>query len=322
MTPVADPTLRLERSLVAERGGLIIGCDEVGRGALAGPVAVGVCVVEVKRSTRVPAGLRDSKMLSELRREQLAPVAMSWGVAHAVGYASAAEIDEIGITACLGLAGWRAMAELALGGVDLGAATVVLDGHFDWLTRTFDSSIATMASFDSSGSAGGAGFGSGAGAAAVRSASALAGLSALPMVRTRIKADRDCASVAAASVISKVARDRMMIEHHDDFPDYGWARNKGYGSEEHRDAILTRGATDLHRHTWLSGILAGETAVALDGFEALDEPDPVDAFVLSQASALSQASGPSPAPTAGTAASSGAGDAASAPRRMDDGSAA
>lgn len=228
MSPVADPTLALERRLLGRQDGLIIGCDEVGRGALAGPVAVGICVVEVRRSTRVPKGLRDSKMLSEARREVLAPVAGSWGVAHAVGYASADEIDRIGITACLGLAGARALAEIVAAGIDVSAVPVILDGHFDWLSRAVPHPLT---------------------------------------VHTQIKGDRDCASVAAASVISKVARDRLMVEHDGVHPAYGWARNKGYGSEEHRSAILSLGPTDLHRHTWLSGVLAGETSVMLDGFE-------------------------------------------------------
>jgi len=257
MTPVSDPTLRFEREItglgrrrrpravldgglpidvepedVPTHSGLVIGCDEVGRGALAGPVAVGLCVVDVRSTRSVPKGLRDSKMLSEPRREELAPVARRWGIAHAVGYASALEIDRIGISACLGLAGARALADLVAAGVDVSSATVILDGQWDWLTP------------------------------------------AAPMpltIRTRIKADRDCASVAAASVISKVARDRLMIEHDGSFPLYGWVRNKGYASEEHRDAILSHGPSELHRHTWLSKMMAAplvEPAVALDGLGA------------------------------------------------------
>jgi ribonuclease HII len=228
---VADPTLRLERRLLGQEPGLVIGCDEVGRGALAGPVAVGLCAVEVRRSTRVPKGLRDSKLLSEARREQLAPVAGEWGLAHAVGYASALEIDAMGITACLGLAGQRALTELIALGIDVQGATVLLDGHFDWLSRAVSTPLT---------------------------------------VRTQIKADRDCASVAAASVISKVARDRIMIEHDGGFPGYGWARNKGYGSDEHRAAIVSLGATDLHRQTWLSGMMGSESSMMLDGFDELD----------------------------------------------------
>ncbi|MFB2597209.1 ribonuclease HII [Herbiconiux sp. P17] len=265
MTPVADPTLKFEREIVGlgrrrraaaapleggllidvpvdvaapaepPHSGLVIGCDEVGRGALAGPVAVGLCVIDVRVTKSVPKGLRDSKMLAEPRREELAPIARSWSLAHAVGYASALEIDRIGISACLGLAGARALDDLAAAGVDVSSATIILDGQWDWLTPAVSRPLT---------------------------------------IRTRIKADRDCASVAAASVISKVARDRLMIEHDGAFPHYGWVRNKGYASEEHRDAILSHGPSELHRHTWLSKMMAGpleeEPAIALDGLDAVD----------------------------------------------------
>ncbi|GLK17456.1 ribonuclease HII [Herbiconiux flava] len=259
MSPVADPTLRFEREIAglikprrraagspsssssssvqdapadaAPHSGLIIGCDEVGRGALAGPVGVGVSVIDIRSTKSVPKGLRDSKMLSEPRREELAPIARAWSLAHAVGYASASEIDSLGISACLGLAGSRALASLIADGVDVSAATIILDGQWDWLSAAAPVPVT---------------------------------------VRTRIKADRDCASVAAASVISKVARDRMMIEHAAEHPAYGWERNKGYASEEHRDAIVSLGASPLHRHTWLSRIVGSTELFDLAALSALE----------------------------------------------------
>lgn len=208
---VADPTLEMEAQLHSGGARLVIGCDEVGRGALAGPVAVGMAVVDVSVGP-MPLGLRDSKMLSEKRREALAPLCAEWVLRSAVGLASADEVDRLGITACLGLAGKRALTALHADGVDILAATVLLDGHQDWLNP------------------------------ALRSR--------LPVV-TRIKGDRDCASVAAASVIAKVYRDHIMIDRDSDFPGYGWAGNKGYGSAQHLAAIAELGATDFHRRTWL-----------------------------------------------------------------------
>jgi len=207
---VADPTLRVERSL--HRGGAryVIGCDEVGRGAIAGPVAVGLSVVGVG-IRKHPDGLRDSKMLSEKRREQLSPLAQQWSHFSAVGLASALEVDTIGIMAALALAGRRALVELHEAGVPIMESVVLLDGSHDWLTP---------------------------------------GLTT-PPVRTQVKADRDCASVAAASVIAKVHRDRIMIEADEAIPGYGWAGNKGYGSTEHYAAIDSLGASELHRQTWL-----------------------------------------------------------------------
>ena len=290
MSPVADPTLRFEREIAGlvkprrrssasspasssspvqdaradapPHSGLIIGCDEVGRGALAGPVGVGVSVIDIRSTKSVPKGLRDSKMLSEPRREELAPIARAWSLAHAVGYASAAEIDSLGISACLGLAGSRALASLLADGVDVSAATIILDGQWDWLSAAAPVPVT---------------------------------------VRTRIKADRDCASVAAASVISKVARDRMMIEHAAEHPAYGWERNKGYASEEHRDAIVSLGASPLHRHTWLSRIVGSTELFDLAALSALEAVDAGDAGSIG--SVVSPVAGSVVSPVAGSVAS-------------------
>lgn len=208
---VAEPRLTLERRLLKEHP-LVIACDEVGRGALAGPVAVGAAVIDARRSRqRVPAGLRDSKLVPELRRPDVAARAASWVSASSVGWASSAEIDEIGIMRALGLATIRALADLRAHGIVPEEAVVILDGNYDYITP-----------------AGGAGL----------------------RVQPVIKADRDCASAAAASVIAKVARDTHMAALHDDLPVYGWARNKGYASAGHRDAIRSHGISVHHRASW------------------------------------------------------------------------
>ncbi|NLG63399.1 MAG: ribonuclease HII, partial [Candidatus Cloacimonetes bacterium] len=150
--------------------GLVIGMDEVGRGAVAGPVAVGAVAVD-PTVVLVPDGLRDSKLLTERRREALYPVVTVWGTAHGVGLASSREVDELGIVRALGLAGARALLQLHEAGVAIAASLVLLDGSHDWLTPA---------------------------------------LRHPPGVRTRVKADRDCASVAGASVLAKVHRDRIM----------------------------------------------------------------------------------------------------------------
>jgi ribonuclease HII len=209
---VADPTLEFEESLHASGARFVIGCDEVGRGAIAGPVAVGLSLVDADIAPH-PAGLRDSKLLSEKRREALEPLARAWVRSSAVGMADASEVDEIGIMAALALAGRRAFDALVADRGILPETVVLLDGSHDWL----------------SGSLGSSG----------------------PVVRTRVKADRDCASVAAASVIAKVHRDRLMIDADALTPGYHWAGNKGYASAQHYAAIDELGPTDLHRRTWL-----------------------------------------------------------------------
>lgn len=106
-----SPTLELERELAAQGYGLIVGFDEVGRGALAGPVMVGAAAVRAcdLPELAVPDGVADSKMLTERRRETLFEPLQAWCAASAVGQASNSEIDEWGISHALGIAALRAL---------------------------------------------------------------------------------------------------------------------------------------------------------------------------------------------------------------------
>jgi ribonuclease HII len=206
----AEPTLDTEREMFASGATLIIGIDEVGRGAMAGPVMVGVCAVRPGVES-FPAGLRDSKLVSEKKRNSLFPEVQNWAPT-AVGAASATEIDELGITACLGLAARRALILLHEAGVPVGEATVLLDGSHDWLNPALARKLPTV---------------------------------------TRVKADQDCAVVSAASIVAKVTRDELMVSLDAGFPEYGWASNKGYGAALHMEAIRTIGLTPYHRASWV-----------------------------------------------------------------------
>lgn len=147
----------------------VVGIDEVGRGALAGPVCVGVALVDHTTGT-FPVGLRDSKLMSAASREAIVPAVESWIVAGALGSASPAEIDQLGIIAALRLAATRALDSLA---VPLHAAAI-LDGTHNWLEGDlFEPSPVSR-------------------------------VDVLP------KADARCAVVAAASVLAKVHRDALM----------------------------------------------------------------------------------------------------------------
>ncbi len=126
-----DPTLDVERELFAEGATCVIGVDEVGRGAIAGPVVVGVSLI--RSVTDFPAGLRDSKLISAKRRDSLVEPVLEWVDASAQGEATAAEIDEFGIVAALTRAGERAFAKLAIDGHDLTGGVVLLDGTHNWL---------------------------------------------------------------------------------------------------------------------------------------------------------------------------------------------
>lgn len=205
-----EPTLDVETALFDAGTELVIGLDEVGRGAIAGPVAVGAHAVRAG-TKEFPAGLRDSKLLSEKKRETIYPLVRDWGDG-AVGFASAEEIDAQGITAMLGAAARRALLALHEAGVPVDRAVIILDGAHDWLSPVLRNPL---------------------------------------NVRTRVGADRACASVAAASVRAKVERDLLMREAHEAHPDYAWASNKGYGAKAHYAGIAAAGLTELHRASWI-----------------------------------------------------------------------
>ncbi|HCS61618.1 MAG TPA: ribonuclease HII, partial [Microbacterium sp.] len=153
----------------------------------------------------------DSKLVSEKRRPDVALRAAAWVQASAVGWASAAEVDAGGIMRALGLAASRAIDGVVAQGAALERTLVILDGNHDYVSRVH----------------------------------------AVPLqVRSVVKGDRDCASVSAASVIAKVARDTYMAELHADHPLYQWDRNKGYASAEHRAAIRSGGLSPFHRASW------------------------------------------------------------------------
>ncbi|HVC67211.1 MAG TPA: ribonuclease HII [Acidimicrobiales bacterium] len=209
----AAPTLRLERRLLRDGATRLAGMDEVGRGSPAGPVLVGVVVVDAA-TPPAPVGVRDSKLVVPAAREALVPRIRAWA-AGAVGAAGPAEVDAVGVTGALRLAGLRALAQL-----DVAPDLVLLDGVHDWLTGT--------AAGGSDGDI----------------------LPEPVRVVTKVRADRTCASVAAASILAKVARDAVMTGLSADYPDYGWHANKGYGTAAHLEALARLGPTPHHRLTW------------------------------------------------------------------------
>lgn len=212
-------TLAIERSLAAQGHVVIAGVDEVGRGAIAGPVSVGVVAIEIgTKLDSPPGGLADSKALSPARREALVEPIHQWASAACVGHASSAEIDEFGIISALGLAGRRALIavgqKLAADGKAL-TSTIILDGNLNWLAKGGHDLPYQ-----------------------------------LPEVSLVVGGDRLSATVAGASVIAKVERDGLMTQFDLQAPEYGWASNKGYASPTHRAALKTHGLTKLHRKSW------------------------------------------------------------------------
>ncbi len=226
MSSVA-PTLQHELALAAAGGHRFIGAaDEVGRGSLAGPVSVGYVVIDPAAVPELPR-VRDSKLLSDAVRHELAPAIKSWAAAWGVGHASAAEIDALGLVPALRLAGHRAA--IAAHRVQQ-ADAVLLDGNLDWLSATVQPTLLDSLV---------PGFGKPAD---------IDGL--LIPVRTLVKGDLLALSIAAASILAKVERDDLMDGYDRDYPAYGWIQNKGYGTAAHRAGILAHGASEYHRKTW------------------------------------------------------------------------
>lgn len=124
-----EPTLDVEREFFAGGVRIVAGVDEVGRGAIAGPVTIGVVAIDASVGD-IPSGLRDSKLMTPKRREAMVPVAKEWGLAWATGSATAQEIDKIGIMSALGLAASRALQKL---GVTPGV--LILDGNSSFLVE-------------------------------------------------------------------------------------------------------------------------------------------------------------------------------------------
>lgn len=228
------PSLTHEQSLLSEGYDWVIGLDEVGRGSLAGPVMVGAAVVGKSQveTQNIPEGLADSKLLTEHKREALYEPLQKWCTFWAIGSCTNKEIDEWGISYALGVAALKAIAEVENNllkmqlqksekSTKVTKIAAILDGPCDYIDKvanTFDApSVPIPAN-----------------------------------VHTLVKADRQCASVAAAAVLAKVTRDNLMVSlaKKPQYLAYDWASNKGYGSLAHRNAIKEVGPSDLHRLSW------------------------------------------------------------------------
>ncbi len=192
-----SPGLDVERELWTADTTIVVGVDEVGRGAWAGPISVGAAVVP--RDRRVYK-VRDSKMLSEDEREALFDRIASWCTTWAVGHASPGECDALGMSDAQRLAARR-----ALGGLAVEADHILVDGNWDFV--------------------GGA--------------------------RKIVGGDRTSLSIAAASILAKVTRDRMMRSLSREFPAYAFESNKGYPGPTHKAALQAYGPSSIHRRSWV-----------------------------------------------------------------------
>ena len=213
------PSLQHERLLWAEGHEVVVGMDEVGRGAWAGPLTLGAAVVP--RDRRVNK-IRDSKMLTEYEREALFDRVGDWCVAWSVGHASPEECDELGMSEAQRLAAQRALADLGLP-----ADRVLLDGKWDFVGDGRSQML--------------------------------------------VKGDARCLSIAAASILAKVTRDRIMraeAEHH---TLWSFDENKGYPCPRHKMALRALGPSAIHRRSWVF-----MDHLPWSGLPRLVPPPPVD----------------------------------------------
>ena len=213
---VDAPHWEVEAELFAHGFTRVGAIDEVGRGSAFGPLCVGLCVIDASVGD-IPAGLRDSKLLAPPARDKLVGPINAWVLDAAVGEASAAEIDDFGLTAALRLAGRRALSQLRTY-----PDVVLLDGSHDWLSDPRQESLMSVPYPEV----------------------------VVPPVRTKVKADMSCASVAAASVLAKVHRDAVVTELARAVPGYDLANNKGYATATHLAALQHLGPSAYHRLSW------------------------------------------------------------------------
>ncbi len=185
---------------VRERGyENICGADEAGRGPLCGPVVAAAVILP--EGCRI-LGVRDSKKVSERKREELFDEITSSALSFSVGIVGPEDIDRINI-----LNAARLAFKIAIEGLDIKPDYIFTD--------------------------------------------AISGLSIDMEYESVVKGDANIYSIAAASIIAKVTRDRIMREYDEMYPEYGFAKHKGYGTKEHYDAILRYGALPIHRRSFL-----------------------------------------------------------------------
>lgn len=192
------PTLALETLLIQSAGGLVCGVDEAGRGPWAGPVSAAAVILN---PDNLPAGIDDSKALTEKRRAALEPEIKGRALAWGVGFASVDEIAELNILHATGLAMCRAIEAL-----QVPPAAALVDGNYRFK---------------------------------------------LPCpIQTVVGGDGLSLSIAAASILAKTARDRLMVEMDARYPGYGFASHKGYNAPIHSEALKTLGPCPEHRRGW------------------------------------------------------------------------
>ena len=195
------PSFSEERRLAAQGYRFIAGIDEVGRGALAGPVVAAAVILPRRRKTSWLNRVRDSKQLSPATRELLFHHIHEASIAVGIGMANREVIDSQGIVKATQLA-----MKLAIDQLSPPPETLLID--YVYLPEA-----------------------------------------KLPQ-KGVVDGDSLCLSIACASIVAKVTRDRLMVEIDKAYPGYGLARHKGYGTREHLTCLSRLGPSPIHRQSF------------------------------------------------------------------------
>lgn len=203
-TVIDIPTLSYEAHLWNEGYATIAGVDEVGRGALAGPLTAAAVILppqhQIERDAAFWSAVRDSKTISGTRRSVLAQEIAARCFAWSVAAIEVEELDEVGVGAAN-----RIAMERAVMGLDCEPDMLLIDA------MTVDTGVPQIGIIDG---------------------------------------DALSLSVAAASIIAKVARDTEMIGYDQPWPVFGFARHKGYGVATHIAALREHGPCPIHRRSF------------------------------------------------------------------------
>jgi len=201
-----QPNYNLERKLIKQGYQKIVGIDEVGRGALAGPI---VAVASMIISQKIPyqifkIKIKDSKLLSEKNREKIF-AELSQKVIWSAGLVSHREIDQLGISRANILVIKRALKKL-----EIEPDYLLLDKVYNFKHPQPWQSI--------------------------------------------IRGDRKTLSIAVASILAKVYRDRIMCDYHQKYPEYNFQQHKGYGTKLHQQCLIKNGSCGIHRQSFLKNL--------------------------------------------------------------------
>jgi len=193
-----SPNFDHENELKSQGYELIAGIDEVGRGALAGPVVAGAVILPHPANLPWLELVRDSKELNSGKRESLFDLISKEAVAVGIGIVPSQVIDSVNIFRATKMAMMQAVEKLSQ------------QPGFILIDRV--------------------------------------SLSQCPIPQRGItRGDKSCLSIACASIVAKVTRDRMMEELDGRYPGYGFARHKGYGTREHISCLQNLGPSPVHR---------------------------------------------------------------------------